>query len=275
MNQNLSTAERLLYSTVKITSLSQGEPIGTGTAFYTNFNETADSVQPVLITNKHVVSGADQILITCHISEQDIYKPSGKLIDFTISLQNRLINHPDEDIDLCAISIGPLIQQSIEQNMPIFHAPITMELIPDEEDWQYFDAIENITMVGCPRGLLDIVNNLPIIRQGITATSPSKNYNGKKEFMIDMACFPGSSGSPIFLYNENGYLDRKSQTYPIGKTRLKLLGILYEGPTVTNSGNIILTKGFQFEVSSMMHLGVVIKSTELKVLESHLSKIVE
>lgn len=269
MSYSLSTAERLLYSTVKITSLSQGKVVGTGTAFYTNFNQTNDYVQPVLITNKHVVSGADQISITCHIAEQEIYKPSGELKNFTVTLQDTLLVHPDKNIDLCAISIGSIIQQSIDQKTPIFHAPITMNFIPEHEDWQYFDAIETVTMVGCPSGLLDSVNNFPIIRQGITATSPSKNYNGENEFMIDMACFPGSSGSPVFLYNENGYLDRKTNKYIMGTTRLKLLGILYKGPTVTNSGNVILSEGFQFEVSSMMHLGIVIKSTELKVLESH------
>lgn len=269
MSQSLSIAETLLYSTVKITALLQGEPIGTGTAFYTLFNEVDGFGQPVLITNKHVVSGADQILIRCHTSEQETYTSSGILVDVIVYLNDTLLNHPDEDIDLCAISIGSIIQQAMDRNTAIYYAPITMDWIPEEEDWQYLDAIEDITMVGCPRGLIDTVNNFPIVRKGITATSPNKDYNGKKEFMIDIACFPGSSGSPIFLYNENGYLDRKTQTYTMGQSRLKLLGILYGGPTLTNSGQIVLNKGFQIEVSSMMHLGFAIKSTEVRVLESH------
>jgi len=254
---------------VKITSLSQGKVIRTGTAFYTIFNEIDGSVQIVLITNKHVVSGADQILIRCHTSKQETHEPSEILIDVTIPLHNTLLEHPDENIDLCAINISSIVQQAMSRETPIFYAPITMDIIPEGDNWQYFDAIEDVTMVGCPNGLLDTVNNLPIIRRGITATSLSKNYEGRKEFMIDMACFPGSSGSPVFLYNENGYLNRKTQTYTMGQSRLNLLGILYAGPRLTNSGHIILNKGAQFEVDSMMHLGFVIKSTELKVLESH------
>lgn len=268
MSHSLSTSEILLHSTVKITSISNGQKTGTGTAFYALFNKTNDSVQPVIITNKHVVDGADQISIRCHAADPETYKPTGDLIDVTVALHDTLINHPDSNIDLCSISIGSIIQQAMDRKTPIYYSPVTMEWIPTEEEWQYLDAIEDITMVGCPRGLIDEINNLPIVRKGVTATSPSRDYNGKKEFMIDMACFPGSSGSPIFLYNENGYLDRKTQAYRMGQTRLKLLGILYGGPTLTNSGQIILNKGFEFEVSSMMHLGFAIKSTELKVLET-------
>ncbi|MBD7948725.1 S1 family peptidase [Psychrobacter communis] len=273
MSQSLSTAESLLYSTVKITSISNGKEIGTGTAFYSIFNRKSDSLQPVLITNKHVVDGADKISIRCHIADPETYELTGRLLDVTVALHDTLLPHPDNNIDLCAISIGSILQQAIDQKIPIFYAPVTMDWIPDEEEWQYFDSIEDITMVGCPRGLTDEKNNFPIVRKGITATSPNKDYNGKKEFMVDMACFPGSSGSPIFLYNANGYLNRKTQSYLMGETRLKLLGILYGGPTLTNSGQIILNKGFEFEVSSMMHLGFAIKSTEIKVLEKHALKV--
>lgn len=269
MNFALSLAERLLYSTVKITALNQGNIIGTGTGFFTTFNQTIESIVPVLITNKHVITGADQIRITCHIAEEKIYKPSGTFIEVNIFLHDTLFNHPDPNIDLCAISTGSILQQAIDRKIPIFYAPITMDTIPTEAEWQYLDAIEDITMVGCPNGISDTVNNLPIIRQGITATSPSKNYNGKHEFMIDIACFPGSSGSPVFLYNPHGYLDKETNQFMMGRPRLKLLGILYAGPQVTNSGQIILANPSQFTINSMMHLGYAIKSNQLRILENH------
>lgn len=270
MTFTLSLAERLLYSTVKITALNQGNIIGTGTGFFTTFNQTSESIVPVIITNKHVVTGADQIRITCHISDDNTYKPSGRFIQVNILLHDTLINHPDQMVDLCAISTGSILQQAIDRKTPIFYAPVTMDTIPTQSEWQNFDAIEDITMVGCPNGISDTVNNLPIIRQGITATSPSKNYNGKHEFMIDMACFPGSSGSPVFLYNPHGYLDKETNQFMMGRPRLKLLGILYAGPQITNSGKIILANPPQITVNSMMHLGYVINSSQLRVLESHM-----
>lgn len=127
-------------------------------------------------------------------------------------------------------------------------------------------------MIGCPNGLSDNVNNLPIIRQGVTATNPSFPYNGKQEFMVDMACFPGSSGSPIFLYNNSGFYDGKEKSYIMGASRIKLLGILYAGPLISNSGEITLNNTLKFDVASMMHLGNAIRSSELKTLESYVSE---
>src|SRR5690606_28078780 len=122
-------------------------------------------------------------------------------------------------------------------------------------------------MIGCPNGLSDETNNLPISRRGITATSLTKDYNGKPEFMVDMACFPGSSGSPIFLYDKNGYWDRKKNSYNLGAPRLKLVGILYAGPLIANDGRIVLSHMPRVEISSMMHLGNAIKASELRVLD--------
>jgi len=57
-------------------------------------------------------------------------------------------------------------------------------------------------MIGYPNGLWDHVNNLPLIRRGITASHPGVDYqiegqNGPGVTVIDMACFPDSSGSPV------------------------------------------------------------------------------
>lgn len=270
MNSVLSISERLLYSTIKIEATHQGQQISSGTGFYSIFGQQQKLFIPVIITNKHVVEKADEIHFKFHIADNEYKKPSGELVDVSISLKETLVNHPDDDIDLCAISFSYILSQAEEQGIKLFYAPLTSNLIPDEEDWQYFDAIEQVTMVGCPNGLFDSVNNLPLIRQGITATSVGKPYNGKQEFLIDMACFPGSSGSPVLLYNKEGCFDRKTQSLVGGEMRLRLLGILYAGPQILNSGNIILNAQPQFQIASMMHLGNVIKSTELKKLESHL-----
>ena len=82
--------------------------------------------------------------------------------------------------------------------------------------------------MGYPNGLWDQKNNRPIARKGITATHPGINYNGKQEFLIDVACFPGSSGSPVLLYNPCNYIDRMDNCF--SKPRVKFLGILRAGP---------------------------------------------
>lgn len=269
MFESMSIAETLLYSTVKINAIAQGSIISTGTGFFSTFNRTSDQFSPVIITNKHVIENADTIHIKCHIKDQNSNKPSGKFVDVNITLDGGVINHPDENVDLCAISFAEVINRSIEGGTVIFNSIIEMDLIPDESEWEMLDAIEEVTMTGCPNGLSDDTNNLPLVRKGITASNPSMPYNGRQEFVVDMACFPGSSGSPIFLYNPMGYFDKHNGTYQIGNARLKLLGILYAGPLINQKGQIVLNTNLNFEIASMMHLGYAIRSSELKRLEKY------
>ena len=106
------------------------------------------------------------------------------------------------------------------------------------------------------------------MRRGITATALGKDYEGSPEFLVDMACFPGSSGSPVFLFNRDGYYDRKTNSIMMGQGRMLFVGVLFEGPLVTNEGKIVLTKSPKVEVQSMMHLGCVVKSSAMTKLEA-------
>lgn len=96
--------------------------------------------------------------------------------------------------------------------------------------------LEDVVMIGYPNGIWDSSNNMPIIRSGVTATHPKRLYNGKSEFLIDIAAFPGSSGSPVFLFNCGSYLDKNNNTC-MGN-RIALLGILYAGIQHQISGEI-------------------------------------
>ena len=130
-------------------------------------------------------------------------------------------------------------------------------------------------MIGYPNGIWDEINNLPVFRKGITATHPAKNYNGRDEFMIDAACFPGSSGSPVLLYNLGSYA-RKDGGTVIG-TRIKFLGILYAGPQHTATGEIkivpVPTQNVPVAVSRIPNnLGNVIKSKKLLDFEEIFEK---
>ncbi|HGH6417174.1 TPA: hypothetical protein ACJL3H_000522 [Neisseria meningitidis] len=121
-------------------------------------------------------------------------------------------------------------------------------------------------MIGYPNGLWDSKNNLPIFRTGITATHPAIDFEGKKEFMIDVACFPGSSGSPVFKYIPAGLRKIENDGFAItADETFKLMGILYAGPQQTISGEIyITTVNKPISVSSIpINLGFVIKAEKL------------
>lgn len=120
-------------------------------------------------------------------------------------------------------------------------------------------------MVGYPNGLWDKTNNLPIFRKGITATHPKYDYNGREEFLIDAACFPGSSGSPVLHLDVGNYV-RSGILYR--GDRVTLLGILYAGPHYTISGEIeiINVPTVQKPVALTRipnNLGIIIKSHKI------------
>lgn len=267
----MTLAEELLYTTIKLIAFKNGSPISTGTGFMFAFAKNGDQIVPCIVTNKHVANGADMIRARLHFGKDG--KPTGEFVncDFDISGGMPYL-HPNPDIDLCAFGYADIIRQAETQGKAIFFRHLDMSIVPNSDEWEYFDALEEVMMIGCPNGLSDESNNLPISRRGITATSLTKNYNGKPEFMVDMACFPGSSGSPIFLYDRNGYLDRRNKSYNIGTQRIKLVGVLYSGPLIANDGRIVLSHMPKVEISSMMHLGNAIKTSELRVLDEVVRK---
>jgi hypothetical protein len=116
-----------------------------------------------------------------------------------------------------------------------------------------------------------------VAQQGITATPAYIDFNGKSEFVIDCACFPGSSGSPVLLYNFGGYTDRDGNTFQ-GPSRIMLIGILYAGPQHTARGEIhvmpIPTSVQPVAISRIpTNLGYCVKAVQLLHFEKHFQQV--
>jgi hypothetical protein len=142
-------------------------------------------------------------------------------------------------------------------------------------------------MVGYPNGLWDEKNNYPLIRRGITALHPAIDFNGRSEGVIDLACFPGSSGSPILIVNEAMYLQKPAMfggeaNIALGE-RIILLGILFAGPQMTAEGSLeihpiptnVSGNNIVARTPVMIHLGYYIKARELLTLGEEVIKFIE
>lgn len=96
------------------------------------------------------------------------------------------------------IPIEPILNKAENEGNDFYYIPLEKPIIADEDLLKNLPFMEGIVVIRYPNGIWYAKNNLPIIRLGITATHPRLPLNGKSEFLIDAACFPRSSGSPVF-----------------------------------------------------------------------------
>lgn len=210
----MNNIEKLAYSTVRIQAFNENGQSHFGTGFLFGFNlkgcSDRDLVKPVLVTNKHVLLGFDKISLRFNIS--NVYgKPIlGSFEEFVVSnVEEGSLFHPDPKVDLAVI---PLLE-FMSQHENLYCQFLRESNIPTEFELKKVFATDEIVMVGYPCGIADEENNLPVFRKGILSTFPSVDYNGEKKFLIDAACFPGSSGSPVLLYDKTPYLENSNQKF--------------------------------------------------------------
>ena len=258
-------AEKILHLTVRIETRRLDGVVSTGTGFYFNFCMRDNMFVPSIVTNKHVVESADSM--TVHFS---VFNEDGTIAERKERLEvngmlGPWIMHPEPDVDLCVLPIAQVLNGFAEAGKRLAITPLDVSFVAGEEKMKLLSAIEDITMIGYPNGLWDDVNNLPIVRKGITATPVSADYQGKKEFLIDSACYPGSSGSPVLLFNEGSY--KEGDEIVLG-SRLLLLGVLYAVPVRDVEGAIVVGNVPRVYSQGMLNLGYVIKAEKLLDFES-------
>lgn len=270
----LNVFDQLVHTTLRIeTAGPKGR--GSGTGFFTNFCEQDDGQSvPAIITNKHVIEGCDTVTFRFTKSTGEGGIPEwGKILEFsTTSIEGRWIWHDDSSVDLCAYPIGNVIQKYRDDDVELFIKSFSLNNdVADVKFLESLVSIEDILMIGYPNGLWDSQNNLPISRRGVTATPPAIDFEGQPQFVIDCACFPGSSGSPVLLFNPTSFYDKKSGNMMMG-SRIKLIGILWGGPQIDNIGDIkvipVPTESIVISHSKIpLNLGYCIKASELTYFE--------
>lgn len=227
----------LVHCTTRIACKFSDGTEGTGTAFFMNLCLDGTSAVPVLVTNRHVVERSTTGRFWLTLKKDSAEEPDyGKHHSFELDkFSERWLYH--KTLDMAVMPIQPLIEQGRQAGHTYFFAPLMPDMMPKPEELADLPALLDIVLIGYPNGIWDEKNNQPILRKGITATHPELNYNGKPEFVIDAACFNGSSGSPVFLV-ELGRTISRSKGMMIGPSRVKLLGVLYAGPMHIATGEI-------------------------------------
>ena len=158
--------------------------------------------------------------------------------------------HPDQDVDVLAFDVSPLIAQYPQiKGKWADYSDFSDQTKREELDVTIGDEI---LVIGYPLGLRQGATNFPLLRSGIIATrigetlvEDYKELDGTlrkrtlRSFLIDGATIPGSSGSPVVLKPTTGRFVKGKIV--MGFPPAILLGIVAEtryAPVQTPKGDI-------------------------------------
>lgn len=253
-----TTSEQLLFTTIR---LETDKWSWTWFFFHLKIN---GKIYPIIITNKHVVNDKTNETVKFHLHETVANSPEWKRkIEFTADW----LFHPDKDIDLCCCLVQPLFNEiKLSSWKDIFYRHINETVIKNNKQLEELSALEEVVMAWYPNWLWDEKHNLPLLRKGITSSHPSIDFNRDWIGVVDMACFPWSSWSPIFILNEWSYMV-KGWSLMMG-TRIIFLGILFEWPRINSRWELIVenmptSQTVISQTPIMMNLGYYIKAVKI------------
>lgn len=255
-----SIAEELLYTTVRLEGTKKdGTSVGTGFFFF-------HDNRLFVITNKHVVEGVISgrfSVLKGKIENEEKSPLLGEfhLINFS---ESNFIGHPDPNVDVAVMNVSTEMSRVEEGESLAFWKHITTELFPTEEHFDKFiGPMEDIVFVGYPNGIWDTKNLLPITRKGMTASPCYIDFEGEKKFLVDASVFPGSSGSPVFIYYSGGHSDKQGGMYT--GNRVHFIGIIAKVYQRVEQGDVkvidIPTEQKAItQVNQMIDLGITFKA---------------
>jgi hypothetical protein len=252
-----TVSEQLFFVTAYITATGKGHA-WSGTAFVYAVN-TNQGPAHFLVTNKHVLADADHYEIRFVRGRPDGQPDLGRTVTAHVGSHGTWVGHLDPEIDVAVVPIAPILNPLIAGGNQPFFKSLTPDLVPSSSEWAELDALERVVFIGYPAGLYDSANMTPILREGITATPLALDYRGKPTFLVDAAVFPGSSGSPVLLFDRGMYQTRQGGT--VVGTRLKLLGVLAALHSQIQTAPVLESPtSLVAEVKTALGLGIVYKA---------------
>lgn len=249
---------QVLFSTVRIDNAKTSGGKSRGTGFLLHAITDDGRHYPALVTNKHVVANARQLTARFINKKPDADEPDlGKESELDVP-PNVVIGHPDGRVDVAVIPLGPM-WEAIERYC--FTRPLSTSLLATDMKGLYVDAIEEITFVGYPNGRGDPKHFTPIVRRGITATPIELDMGGDPAFLIDGSVFGGSSGSPVFLFNEGMF--RCAGGFELG-TRYALVGIVAKSMIRNTQLPIEVASTPHVKIAQELNLGVAFNARAIR-----------
>lgn len=278
---NMPVEHALVRSTVRLLAgLSAAPPTSVGTGFfYKVIHPTANIGKVLIITNKHVVREAEVIHFVLssaasvtNLNEQ--HQPVGRMDQEIVwPLAGNLYLHPDPEIDLCGIDVTIPTGSVLQSGNQLRSMFLDSSWLPASADKQTIRDVEQVLVVGYPRGLWDNHNNMPIARLGTTATHPLALYQSKRNFLIDVAAFQGSSGSPVFSYEAPMFRQADGSFTP--GTKVQFIGVVWGVVEWSVEGKLKVVEipSAQEQVpviSTSLHLAIALHAEAIRDLDEQI-----
>lgn len=279
----LSYDKKLFYTTTKIENHTMNGTVKHSTGFLYNYKMSDGKVVRTILTCKHSIK--DFARIDLHFClDNGNAEPLDK-IRFTMSYAADtplIVPHPDKDVDLVSLIFSYDKKIFIAGNKQPFYLSLDDFLIPTQEQLNELSYIEDVLMIGYPQSIWDEYNNKPVVRKGITASPIQFDFNGKKQFLLDIASYHGSSGSPVFIFNPSPHFEKNSIKL---KNQIYLLGMFFGGWEEVTQGTVQVTavekkkkEEIILELALPNNIGYVLKSSvfaELKdLIEQRITEVI-
>lgn len=200
------------------------ENISCATGFFFRHNN-----KKYLISNRHVVIDEDDgffpqfIKLKLHTSRTHFEQNVSLYIRLYQGSNKNWIEHPDyneKQIDVVAI---PLDEITVENILNLNRSLINFFTIENFNDEYKISSFSDVLIIGYPLGFSDDINNLPVYRKGMIASSYPVEFEKHPCFLIDSNLHEGTSGSPVLNSPNNMLTD--SQGRGLHSNKSLLLGI--------------------------------------------------
>jgi hypothetical protein len=262
----------LPYTVIRIRA---GDPVNhsqfhTGTGFFYQLSYGEQKIQ-LIVSNKHVLCNKTWIELDFGLGDVNQVRVLGPPKKFRIDPgQLPIFEHPDAQVDLAAIPLGPIITKLSEAGAQPHTLFLSKDIFPPPNIRAVLHVSTSVLMVGFPNGIMDEANNLPVVRRGSLATPYKADYQGQANFVVDIAAFGGSSGSPVFAFFDGMIPTDEGGMNFVGGPSFSLIGVLHSGPVMTAQGQIIQapvpTNHFVSQTAVMIHLGYCLKAHRIEEL---------
>ena len=190
---NTWSVEPLLLTSTRLSTFSQGRILTGASGFF-----FLRDGRLYLVTSRHVLfdeaSGhfPDRIEIELHIDGENLARSTG----FSIPLYRNgkpvwrkgVDSSGDIDVGVVEIDRAALPEPTIYRAFMPEHLPGPSETI---------ETGASVLVVGFPLGFHDTLHHMPVVRQGVIASSFGLRFQGQGFFLTDARTHRGASGSPV------------------------------------------------------------------------------